>query len=224
MVRSKWSTEQNERRQRRLHWGSRGRLDIQQFISLSGRRRNCQMDLQKLESRETFSTLSTRATNATKDHRRSIKKFNTRKNLISARHPIENSMPLKIIIISLLTLNLHFSYAQTIALEKVHRTGFDPFFTSTKDGEYQVNFDGEVVNLSKKSDGVITCRIKSNTRNLIEDGKGKLHKPRILEASCPELTDLMIIEDIKGGVHMSLNRFMDGMRYRSSLEKLKSKN
>lgn len=133
-------------------------------------------------------------------------------------------MSLKLIIISLLALNLHFSYAQTITLEKVHRTGFDPFFSSTKDGEYQVSFDGEVVNLSKKSDSVITCRIKNNTRSLIEDAKGKLHKPRILEASCPELTDLMIIEDIKGGVHMSLNRFMDGMRYRSSLEKLKSKN
>ena len=76
-------------------------------------------------------------------------------------------MSLKIIIIPLLALNLHFSYAQTIALEKVHRTGFDPFFSSTKDGEYQVSFDGEVVNLSKKSDSVITCRLNNHQLKLV---------------------------------------------------------
>lgn len=131
---------------------------------------------------------------------------------------------IKIITILPLLLSLQFSYAQTITLEKIHRIGFKPFSTSTKDGEYQVNFDGEVVSLLKKSDGAITCRIRSNTRQLIEDDAGKLHKPRILEASCPELTNLMIIENIKGGVHMDLSRFMDGMRYRNPLEKLKYRN
>ena len=131
---------------------------------------------------------------------------------------------MKIITIVPLLLGMQFIHAQTIILEKVHRMGFKPFSTSTKDGEYQIDFDGEVVTLLKKADSVITCRIRSNTRQLIEDDAGKLHKPRILEASCPELTDLMIIENIKGGVQMNLSRFMDGMRYRNPLEKLKYRN
>ena len=131
---------------------------------------------------------------------------------------------MKIITIVPLLLGMQFIHAQTFILEKVHRMGFKPFSTSTKDAEYQIDFDGEVVTLLKKADSAITCRIRSNTRQLIEDDAGKLHKPRILEASCPELTDLMIIENIKGGVQMNLSRFMDGMRYRNPLEKLKYRN
>lgn len=146
------------------------------------------------------------------------------KQFLNQQHSVKNRMPLKNIIIITALLSLQISHAQTITLEKVHRMGFKPFSTSTKDGKYQINFDGEIINLFEKPDKMITCKVKNNTRNLIEDDTGKLHKPRFLEASCPELTDLMIIEDIKGGVHINLSRFMDGMRYRDSLEKLKFKN
>ena len=130
----------------------------------------------------------------------------------------------KVFIGIIFSLISSFSSAQTITLEKVHRLGFSPFSTTTTDGKYRVSFDGELVIVKENDDTVTQCGIKQNTRILIEDDFGKIHKPRSLEGACPELTQLIISEDIKGGAHLLLSRFMDGMRYRSSLKKLKYMN
>lgn len=108
-------------------------------------------------SRKFFNSLCTRATNATKDHRRSIKKFNTRTNLISTRHPIAKLNVIKINYNPLLGgLEPPFATPSLSVLDRVQSIFLFNKLESTK----VESFDGEVVNLSK-SDSAITCRIKA---------------------------------------------------------------
>ncbi|MBW8464570.1 hypothetical protein [Acidovorax sp.] len=127
------------------------------------------------------------------------------------------------LLFSIITIHV---WAQThptpnsVVIDRVTRLGFPPLSQETIDNKYQINFDGEELHFIEKNGGKsITCAIKENTKQLIEDRNGKIRKLNFLEGGCPNTLAVYLVEKLNGEIQFRIINLWDGKKYVTHLKK-----